>query len=354
VGCAGGKLSFVREAMPGWGWIRPTVAAVMASTLLALAFIDPAGLPARGPLAHGARSATPAGPPGGLPGPTARAPVQTATGAPGVSLFQSLGSWVDIYEHASFRDPERAVRRMANHGVRTLYLETSNFNRKVAIKWPGRERRFIRAAHAEGMRIVAWYLPGFLSVRTDFHRVMAAIRFMTGDGQRFDGFALDIESPAVHRPAVRTKRLVALSERIRSVVGPDYPLGAIIPTPLGMKQNPSYWPGFPYRRLHALYRAFLPMTYFTWRVSGGRGAYRYTAACVDIIRSETEDPAVPIHVIGGISDDSTIPEARGFVRAVRGRHVTGASYYAFHGTSNALWEVLQSVVPLPLSADSTG
>ena len=140
---------------------------------------------------------------------------------------------------------------MAHHGVRTLYLETSNFNREVAIKWPGRERRFIRAAHAEGMQIVAWYLPGFLNVRRDFHRVMAAIRFTSGDGQRFDGFALDIESPAVHRPAVRTRRLVALSERIRSVVGPDYPLGAIIPTPLGMKKNPSYWPGFPYHRLRA-------------------------------------------------------------------------------------------------------
>ena len=279
---------------------------------------------------------------------------QTASTAAGVSLFRGLGSWVDIYEHWSFADPEHAVARMARHGVRTLYLETSNFAREVPIKWPGKEARFIRAAHAHGMQIVAWYLPGFLRPARDFHRVMTAIRFRTWDGQRFDGFALDIESPAVRRPAIRTRRLVDLSERIRTAVGPDYPLGAIIPTPLGMEQNPSYWPGFPYRQLRGRYQAFLPMTYFTWRVSGRAGAHRYTSACIGIIRNKTGDPAVPIHVIGGISDESTVAEAQGFVRALRQRRVIGGSYYAFHGTTNAQWQVLQGITALPLWADSPG
>jgi hypothetical protein len=346
VGCAGGKQWVLGPAASAP--VRVGAAAVVSATLVVLAFVGADGALGRGLTREGAAAVARTTAPGATV-------AQAATASPGTSLFESLGSWVDIYEHWSFADPERAVARMAHQGVRTLYLQTSNFSREVAIKWPGREAQFIRAAHARGMKIVAWYLPGFLRPSRDFHRVMRAIRFTTGDGQRFDGFALDIESPAVHRAAIRTRRLVALSDRIRAAVGPDYPLGAIIPTPLGMKQNPTYWPGFPYRRLQTRYQAFLPMTYFTWRVSGARGAHRYTTGCIDIIRRETGDPAVPIHVIGGISDESTTAEARGFVRAVRERHVIGASYYAFHGTTNALWDVLRGVESLPLrSADSSG
>jgi hypothetical protein len=274
---------------------------------------------------------------------TSKHPRATSTPAPGVHLFGGLGSWVDIYEHTSFAHPERAVHRMRVHGVRTLYIETSNFRRKVPIKWPHRQARFIRAAHAEGLEIVAWYLPGFVDPDLDYARVMKAIRFRTKSGERFDGFALDIESPEVRRAAVRTRRLLQLSTRIRSTVGAGYPLAAIIPTPLGMRQNPTYWPWFPYRRLDRLYDAFEPMTYFTWRTSGWAGAHRYTIACIDIIRRSVRDRGVPIHVIGGISDESTRAEARGFVHAVRQRHVLGASYYAFHGTTNRLWEVLRGI-----------
>lgn len=266
--------------------------------------------------------------------------------ASGVDLFRGLGSWVDIYEHGTFSHPARSVRRMARNGVRTLYLETSNFRREVAIKWPGREAAFIAAAHRNGMRVVAWYLPGFLNTWSDFNRVMAAVNFRTRTGQAFDGFALDIESPAVRRPAVRTRRLNTLSDRILRAVGPSYPLGAIIPTPLGMQQNPAYWHGFPYRHLLADYQAFLPMTYFTWRVRGFRGAFSYTTACIDIIRKRTRDRAVPIHVIGGISNDSSAAEARGFVRAVRRRGVIGASYYGFHGTTDTLWRILHGITAL--------
>src|SRR5207249_473065 len=94
----------------------------------------------------------------------------TPRAAAGTGLYRGLGSWVDIYEHSSFNNPERAVARMARNGVRTLYLETSNYKRDVAIKWPGKQARFIQAAHASGMKIVAWYLPGFMSARRDFTR----------------------------------------------------------------------------------------------------------------------------------------------------------------------------------------
>jgi len=323
VGSSGGYSSFTRRSASVAG-----LAALLVGVLVASALVGHAALRRRVHRAY-------------------RDSAATARFSPGTDLFGGLGSWVDIYEHSSFHNPESAVHRMALHGVRTLYLETSNFRRDVPIKWPGREARFIEAAHAEGMKIVAWYLPGFVSVRFDFARVMKAVRFRTRSGQGFDGFALDIESPEVRSAAVRTRRLNLLSDKIRHAVGSAYPLGAIIPTPLGMRQNPTYWPGFPYGHLMADDQAFLPMAYFTWRVSGARGAARYTRACIDIIRTETGSANVPIHVIGGISNQSTTAEARAFVRTVRAKAVLGASYYAFHGTTNGQWQALQPVRNLP-------
>jgi hypothetical protein len=272
----------------------------------------------------------------------------TATGVASIDLYRGLGSWVDIYERRSWADPERTIAGMHRHGVRTLYLQTTNFARKLAIKFPKQQARFIEAAHRAGMRIVAWYLPGFRHLRKDFHRSMDAISFRTPSGDRFDSFALDIESPEVRKPGVRTARLLRLSGWIRDAVGPAYPLGAIIPTPLGMKRNPTYWPRFPYRRLAAVDDVFLPMTYFTWATGGEQGAHGYTAACIRIIRNEVRDPSFPIHVIGGISNQSTRAEARGFVHAVREQGVIGASYYAYHGTSRSQWRALRRIPSNPV------
>jgi hypothetical protein len=141
--------------------------------------------------------------------------------------------------------------------------------------------------------------------------------------------------------------LVELSERLRRAVGTAYPLGAIIPSPLGMRANPSYWPGFPYPQLASLYDVILPMTYFTWRVSGPRAVREYTAACVDAIRIGAADPAVPIHVIGGIAGDATAAETRGFVRAVRTSGVVGASFYTFPLLTEGEWSALATIAGPP-------
>jgi len=340
-----------RPRLVRWPMVAP-VAALLATVTVALAVAGqgvprPASLP-RAVQGRPAVAAEQAPPGTAHPRPRAvvtfghhrRAPRISAAGA---ALFRGLGPWVDIYETTSFADPERALHRMRARGVRTVYIETSNFDRPVPIMFWHRQARFIDAAHRDGLKIVAWYLPGFQRLRRDYGRSMKAIRFRTRSGQRYDGFALDIESPVVRRAGLRTKRLMQLSDRLRATVGPSYPMSAIIPTPLGMKRNPTFWPGFPYRGLHRDYQVFQPMTYFTWFVDTEAGARAYTTACIDIIRRQTHDPQVPIHVIGGISDESTTGEAQGFVQAVRQKRVLGASYYAFHGTTRRLWKVLGHV-----------
>lgn len=281
----------------------------------------------------------------------------------GLDIYRGLGSWVDIYDFSAWDDPEGTVADMAARGVRTLYLETSNYKRHKPFVFRQGTERFIEAAHAHGLAVVAWYLPGFDDVDRDYRRTMAAVDLVTPGGESFDSFALDIEAPLVQPPSLRTTRLLELSGRIRAAVGEGYTLGAIIPSPRGMQVNPDYWPGFPYPALAATYDVFVPMTYFTWRTSGLDGARHYTTLVAQIIRNRTGDPSVPIHIIGGISEEATTAEARGFVRAVRERGVIGGSFYGFPGTSPAQWLELARIpvnpvqtppLPLPIGEASLG
>lgn len=261
--------------------------------------------------------------------------------------FQGLGVWVDLYDAQAWADPGVAVADMAANGVRTLYLETSNADRAQAFVFPDGVSAFVDAAAAADVRIVAWYLPGFRDLPLDRTRSLAAIRYRTPEGNAFDGFGLDIESPGVKDPQVRTARLMKLTDALRGEAGAAYPLGAIVPSPVMMELNPSYWPGFPFQQLAAQVDAFLPMTYYTFRTHGEGGARAYATACIRLVRQWVGNAKVPIHLIGGIAQDATAPETRGFVDATQQAKVLGASYYTWPGITDPQWAALADVAANP-------
>lgn len=270
------------------------------------------------------------------------APIPTPARVRDDEPYRGLGTWIDIYDHEVWQHPARSVRSMAAHGIRTIYLQTSNYNRTQPFVHREGVEAILDAAQEQGLEVVAWYLPGFADVPTDLHRTMRSIRLRTTAGNGFDSFALDIESPEVRRPAVRTRRLLRLSAAIRREAGAEYPLGAIVASPHRLvRTDPYFWPGFPWRRLAELYDVMLPMTYYTYRVRGPHDAAWYTAQNVQIIRKETSGMQVPIHVVGGISFDATGPETQGFVRTVERKHVIGASYYTFPGITLDQWKALR-------------
>jgi len=266
-----------------------------------------------------------------------------ATKKPSSVAYRGLGSWVDIYEDKAWANPTATVADMKSHGVRTIYLETGNSRQKTAIFKPAAQSAFIRAAHARGMKVVAWYLPDLKNVNSDYSRIAAAIKFRTADGQRFDSFALDIESSAVTPVSTRNSRLDTLTKKIRKVAGASYPLGAIIPSPVGMSKNKTYWKGFPYKSLAAQYNAFVPMSYYTYHGKGAAAATADTLSNIRIIRAQPGCKTIPIHLIGGIADDSTTAEVKAFVAATQKARVSGASFYSWTGTSAAAWKALSAI-----------
>jgi len=290
---------------------------------------------------------------GGRPGSSDRSttrPLGPAKGAgassstPATQPYEGLGTWIDIYDTDVWEHPVHAVRSMVAHGIRTIYLQSSNYHRHRPFVHPEGVGAIVDAAHRRGLEVVAWYLPGFRDLALDLHRAVRTIRFETRSGNGFDSFALDIESSEVRLPSLRTARLLRMSAAIRRAAGAEYPLGAIVASPDRLvRTDPHFWPGFPWRQLAETYDVFLPMTYYTYRVEGPRAAAWYTAQSVQIIRRQTSGLRVPIHVVGGISFDATGPETQGFVDTVLERDVIGASYYTFPGITVDQWKALNAL-----------
>lgn len=249
--------------------------------------------------------------------------------------YRDLATWVDMYNPGMWNNPGRAVARMAKRGVTTLFLETSNWQKKHAIYRPPAMERFIVAAHAVGIDVVAWYVPSFATPREDFNRSIKAIEFTTADGQGFDSFALDIEATEVDSISKRNARLEQLAQKIRAHVGPDYAMGGITPDVQSL-----YWPSFPYRMVAEYFDVLMPMGYFSYRVSGMKAAKQYTKTNVVQIRERVGDPALPVHPIGGIAGDATPREVRGYVEGAQATGAIGGSFYDFPITDDRSWTEL--------------
>ena len=256
--------------------------------------------------------------------------------------YQGLGSWIDRYDSAAWTQPEKTIRALARRGVRTVFLQTANASHRDALPSLRTLGRFVDSAQRERVRIVAWYAPDLCHLGRDERRSLAAIRFRSSRGARFDSFALDIESACVHPARQRSRRLLLLSRRLRRAVGGRYPLAAIIPSPRGMELRAErYWPHFPFSGLHRYYDAFVLMTYFTYRADGPEDVEKFVSRDIEILRRETNDPGVAIHSIGGEAQRATTADVRGFVAAVHNANVPGVSLYDASTTTPAMWRLLR-------------
>lgn len=254
-----------------------------------------------------------------------------------VRAYSGLGSWVDLYDERPWAQPDEVVAEMAARGVQTIYLETSSYKFRKAIVHPEAVGAYIDTAHEYGMTVVAWYLPSFKPVSRDYRRSLAAIGYASPTGQTFDSFALDIEATVVADVDERNERAVKLARTVREAVGEEYPLAAIVPDPVGS----LYWTEFPYPAIAETVDAFLPMSYFTYRVDGAREVRRYIRANVRAVRERTGLPDAPVHPIGGIADVARLGEVRAYVRAVFDEQALGGSLYDFPLTTDEQWEALQ-------------
>ena len=259
------------------------------------------------------------------------------------SVFGGLGTWVDIYDGPVFAAPEQNAGRIAARGVKTVWIETSNDQAPLDVMRPLLLGRFVDALHAHGVDAVAWYLPGHVDPALDVRRALAMLSFRTTGGGAFDGVALDIESTELRNVGLRSLRAVTLAKRVRQAAG-DTPFAIIPFNPRGLERQPKAWPRFPWAGLAAQCDAFAPMVY-TSGLQGFDATYGYVTRALRLLRTDTGNPGVPIHVIGGVANKLGPNEIAGFAAAVADDgNVIGVSLYDWRTTSPAEWRVLDGLV----------
>lgn len=326
-------------------------------------------VPNRSVAAANAGQASPWEPPPAPPTPTPPAPAPEQLPAPAVSsdigVYRGLGAWVDLYDigQADSIKPEAILDELARRGVRTLYLQTGRWTSTTDIAEPEKIGTFLDLSHARGLKVVGWYLPGFGDIDRDLRRSLAVLEFASPSGQRFDGFAPDIEDRVgVSDDRIRFNHgIIEYSERLRAAVPPGTVIGAIVPDAKNNERAREYWAGFPWPEIGRSYDAVLPMAY--WSVikkESCRNVQMDAASYVREVIDKTQSlmaTGTPMHPIAGIADCSTLPEIAAYVNTVRETGAIGGSLYDFvtnnsHPARDALWaelsrlnEVLSSLGP---------
>ncbi len=262
--------------------------------------------------------------------------------------FRRLGAWVDLHDYQLAGAPlnrDAALNDLKARGVRTLYLQTSRFS--LDFDMASNAAGWLDAAHARGLQVVGWYLPGYGDMTRDLRRTLAIANLRTAAGNRFDAVGVDIEahtgwgsSNEVPRTTMNTRAVEHLrSVRIRTGV----PLAAITPQPVATDGAGETWYGFPWRSVGGHVDLVLPMAYWPASCRG---------ACVrDYALSNARYAASwsgrPVHIAGrGYTATNTAPvtdsDVRSFVDgAVAGRVIGGSLYdYASTRTRVSWWPIL--------------
>ena len=246
------------------------------------------------------------------------------------AVFAGTGLWVDIYDE-TIKDPQFVVGEAVAHGIQTIYVETSNYHSPADVMYPEQIREMISLAHANSIKVVPWYLPGYRNIALDRRRFTAAVN--VGGADPIDGLGVDIEADIVRNRQLRANRAAAMVQWLRATY-PDLPMAGIVP-----RDALAWWRIFPYATIRANTDAMLPMCY-TSRYLTPAQTTAMAAACVTTIREQTGDPAAPVHVIAGVTD---FLKPRLLVAAARGAKSAGAmgfSLYNLETTTPAGWRAI--------------
>ena len=246
------------------------------------------------------------------------------------AVFAGAGVWVDIYD-ATIHEPQYVVDQAVAHQVSTIYWETSNYHSPADIMYPEDLRQVIALAHAQGIKVVPWYLPGYRNIKLDRRRFAAAIN--AGGADPIDGLGVDIEADVVRNRQLRATRAAQMVEWLRATY-PDLPMAGIVP-----RDALAWWRIFPYAEIRANTDVMMPMCY-TSRYLTPAQTTAMSADCVTTIRTQTGDPTAPVHVIAGVTD---FLKPRLLVAAARGARDAGAmgfSLYNLETTTTAGWRAL--------------
>ncbi len=292
---------------------------------------EPAGTSS---LSRVSRSQLPAAPP--PPSLVAPAPDQLTPVVPTDAGVLPLGKgmWLYVPEEIEGGSVDALVARARQVGLTHVYVRTGS-SRGGFYAQPYMDE-LLPKAHAAGIRVYGWDFPYLDDVDADVARALAAITHTTPGGERLDGFAADIET-ASEGTNLSAEGAAAYGQRLRSAVGPAYPMVAVVPRPSANMQG-----RYPYAAVIPPFDAVAPMTYWLNRQPD-------TDVINDIgFLASFGKPVLPIGQAydggpeGGRPGPPPSEEIQRFLGAAHQVGAAGVSLWSWQHASQAIWDTLQA------------
>ncbi len=244
------------------------------------------------------------------------------------------GMWLYVPEEIEGGNVDALVTRAEKVGLTHVYVRTGSSRQGFYAQAYMNE--LLPKAHAAGIRVYGWDFPYLDDVDADVARSVAAITYTTPTGDRIDGFAADIETPA-EGTNLTAEGAAAYGERLRAVVGPTYPLVAVVPRP-----SPKRQVDYPYQAVIPPYDAVAPMTYWLNRQpdSDVTNDVAYL--------SRFGKPVIPIGQAydggpeGGRPGPPPPDEIQRFLGAAQQVGAAGASFWSWQHATEAIWGAIET------------
>ncbi len=232
--------------------------------------------------------------------------------APG--LASGAGLWVNLWNYPD-GDVDSYFARLYAHGVRNYFIQTSRSNTE-ALREPAKFAAIIDACHKNSIRVIAWSFSELHNPLSDADKLIYVGNFTTPNGQKIDAVGADMESN------VSAQHIETYVQRIRQSLGHDYPIVAIVYSPLNRAQQAGIT---PWKTIANNFNVVAPMTYWSGKMNTV-DPYTYAINSIAKIRQLSGRADVDIHMIGdGMGTDSQ--QIHQFLKGCQAAEATSASIY---------------------------
>lgn len=229
-------------------------------------------------------------------------------------LTDGAGIWANLWNYPE-GDLDAYCRELKAHNIRNLFIQTSRSN-TPAIRHPEKLGALIEACHRNGIRVLAWSFAELFDPEADADKMVEAAQYVSPNGEHVDGVAPNLEKN------LEPWRIEKYSARVRSKLGANYPMIAVVYSPLNkcFEVKRISWP-----LLAKYYDVIAPMIYWNSKYEKIE-PYSYTVKTIQQIRQLTGKADMEISAIGdGMgSGGAAIAE---FLRACHDAEATGISLY---------------------------
>ncbi|MDP8967617.1 MAG: peptidoglycan-binding protein [Actinomycetota bacterium] len=253
-----------------------------------------------------------AGRPGGLP-----------------AIFAGDGMWIWYVSKSEGANVDAIALRAKAAGMSTVFVKSAN---RGAL-WGQFSPRLVADLHARGLRVCAWQ---FVYGEDPLAEARAAVASIAAGA---DCFVIDAETAYEGRYAAAQRYIAAL----RSVIGPDYPVG------FTSFPYVDYHPRLPYSVFLGPGGAQANMPQVYWKAIGGS---------VDAVSAKTVANnriyRTPMAPIGQSYDAPSAADLRRFRAVWAGYGAGGLSWWSWQASSAASWAVLSEPAPAAIALPDPG